>query len=296
MSWFKNATIYRLGAAAKSWTAAGLSEQLATRTFAPCGSLEMSSISWVPPVDGEGLAFAVANQNIILALCTERKVLPAQVINRITRERCAALATQQGFEPGRKQRREVKEQVVDDLLPQAFAGRAITRVWLDLRNGWLVVDSPSPARCDDAIKALIQCIDKLPVDSLVVKQSPASAMTQWLTALAYHDDDDLPASFSVDQDAELQAQGDGRATVRYIHHTLEHEGVGRHIAEGKQCTRLAMTWDDRISFVLTDTLTLKNIAPLDILKEDSSDDAFLMACELNGLLRDLVAALGGESK
>ena len=29
----------------------------------------------------------------------------------------------------------------------------------------------------------------------------------------------------------------------------------RHIQSGKQCTRLAMTWADRISFVLTENLT-----------------------------------------
>ena len=86
---------------------------------------------------------------------------------------------------------------------------------------------------------------------------------------------------------------------------LEPEDVRRHIAGGKQCTRLAMTWADRISFVLTESMAVKGIKPLDVLKESDAstandDERFetdftLMTGELNKLMIDLVAALGGES-
>ena len=78
----------------------------------------------------------------------------------------------------------------------------------------------------------------------------------------------------------------------------------RHIQAGKQCTRLAMTWNDKISFVLTDNLDVKRVAPLDILNEGrtaAADDAeqfdsdmMLMTRELALLLDSLVDALGGE--
>lgn len=124
-------------------------------------------------------------------------------------------------------------------------------------------------------------------------------MTEWLAT------DTAPASFTIDQDAELRATGEGRATVRYVQHTLEPADVSRHIAAGKRCTQLAMTWNDRISFVLTDGLTLKRVAALDVIKETSAgteqtaDEAFdgdflLMAGELARLLSDLLDALGGE--
>ena len=64
-----------------------------------------------------------------------------------------------------------------------------------------------------------------------------------------------------------------------------------------------MTWADRISFVLTETLALKRIAPLDVIKEGEGDggdaaerfdsDFAMMAGELARLLADLMAALGG---
>jgi recombination associated protein RdgC len=124
-------------------------------------------------------------------------------------------------------------------------------------------------------------------------------MTDWLVA------DEAPSGFTVDQDTELRATTEGKATVRYVRHTLEADDVRRHIAAGKQCTRLAMTWSDRVSFVLTESLTVKKVTALDVLKENSDgmtqndDERFdtdfaLMTGELSKLMGDLVQALGGE--
>src|SRR3569623_134434 len=117
--------------------------------------------------------------------------------------------------------------------------------------------------------------------------------------------DEAPAGYTVDQDTELRATGEGMATVRYVRHTLEAEVLRRLIAAGKQCTRLAMTWADRGSFVLTEALVGKRVTPLDVLKEGSEgmsmndDERFdtdfaLMSGELAKLLEHLVEALGGE--
>ena len=81
----------------------------------------------------------------------------------------------------------------------------------------------------------------------------------------------------------------------------------KHVEAGKQCTRLAMTWADRISFVLTDALDVKRVAPLDILTEKqdvtavNDDEIFdadmtLMTSELAKMISDLVEVLGGERK
>jgi recombination associated protein RdgC len=195
--------------------------------------------------------------------------------------------------------KEIKEQVADELLPRAFSIRRTTSVWIDPVNNWLVVDAASPAKADEVFKALLQAMDQLPLGTLRVERSPVAAMTDWLAA------DEAPSGFTVDQDTELRATGEGKATVRYVRHTLEADDVRRHIAAGKQCTRLALTWADRISFVLTEALTVKRVTPLDVLKENADtmtqndDERFdtdfaLMTGELGRLMADLVQALGGE--
>jgi recombination associated protein RdgC len=93
--------------------------------------------------------------------------------------------------------------------------------------------------------------------------------------------------------------------VRYVKHSLEGEEIRQHIEAGKVVTRLAMTWNDRISFVLDDNLQIKRLAFLDILKEqadgqaDNEDERFdidftLMSGEVAQLLDDLLGSLGGE--
>lgn len=295
--WFKNLQIYRLPA---PWaiTAAQLEADLAPHAFQPCSSLDMQAQGWVSPRENGELVYTL-NKQILLLLGTEKKLLPTTVINQVTKIKAAEIEEQQGFKPGRKQMKELKEDVTDELLPRAFSIWRQTWVWIDPVNGWLVVDASSPAKADEVLKLLIKSIEKLPMEALHVVQSPVAAMTEWLLA------DTAPHGFTVDQDTELRATGEGKATVRYVRHTLEAEDVQRHIASGKQCTRLAMTWADKISFVLTESLTIKRVAPLDVIKENADStaqndeerfdsDVMLMTGELNSMLGDLVAALGGE--
>lgn len=294
--WFKNLQMFRLSA---GWSigANELEDMLAKQAFAPCGGADMQSQGWVPVRDKGSLVHTV-NRQILLRFCTEKKLLPASVINQATKAKVEEAEEQQGYKPGKKQRKEIKEQVTDELLPRAFAVSSSTHVWIDPVHGWLVVDAASPTKTDDVFKWLLRSIPALPVASLRVVRAPGEAMTNWLEL------DEAPAGFTVDQDAELRSIGENRATVKYTHHTLEADDTRRHIKGGKRCTKLALTWNDRVSFVLTDALAIKRVAVLDVLKENGStsqdeserfdSDFLLMAGELNGLLNSLVDALGGE--
>ncbi|MFZ6649259.1 recombination-associated protein RdgC [Undibacterium sp. TJN25] len=294
--WFKNLQIFRLPA---PWNVdtAKLETQLASQSFSQCPSSEMQSQGWASPRDNEHLIHSVSHQ-MLLSLATEKKLLPSSVINQVTKAKAAELEEQQGFAPGRKQMKDLKERVTDELLPRAFSIRRNTLVWIDPVNGWLVVDSSSPSKADEVIKLLLKA-DKIPLESLRVKLSPQAAMTDWLAG------NEAPKGFTIDQDTELRAHTEDKATVRYVRHSLDADDVQRHIAAGKQCTKLAMTWDDKISFVLTDTLAIKRIKPLDILDEETDKrasgederfdaDFILMASEIAKMMDDLVYALGGE--
>lgn len=297
--WFKNLQIYRLPA---PWAVNPdeLEEQLAPQAFTACSSIEMQSQGWVSPRNN-GRLVHVVNRQLLLQLSTEKKLLPSSVINQVTKARAAELEEQQGFPPGRKQTKELKEQVTDELLPRAFSVVRTTSVWLDPVNGWLLVDAGSPAKAEEVLKLLFKAVPKFPLETLRTVMSPGAAMTDWLAS------DEAPYGFTVDQDTELRSTGEGKATVRYVRHTLEPEDVRRHIESGKQCTRLALTWADKVSFVLTENLSVKRIAPLDVLKEDTDitgkddnerfdGDFMLMTGELAKLLASLVEALGGQLK
>jgi len=296
--WFKNLQIYRLPAP-WAYTPEQLEAALASHSFVPASSNELLRQGWDTPRPNGGLVHVV-NQQMLILLGTEKKLLPNTVINQVAKARAAEMEEAQGFAPGKKAMKELKERVADELLPRAFSIRSNVWTWIDPVNGWLVVDAASPAKADEVIKLLLKAVDKLPLESLRVQRSPVGVMTEWLQA------DDAPAGFTVDMDTELRATGESKAAVRYVRHTLEADEVRRHIAAGKQCTRLAMTWDSKISFVLTESLAIKGIKPLDVIAEKESStkndderfdgDFMLMSGELAKLMADVVEALGGEAK
>jgi DNA recombination-dependent growth factor C len=296
--WFKNLQIYRLPA---PWamTADDLTSQLSRNTFTPASSNELLRQGWAAPrgAGPDAPLVHVVNGQWLLQLQSEKKLLPATVVNQVTKARAAEMEEAQGFAPGKKAMKELKERVADELLPRAFSVASTTNIWIDPVHGWLVVDAASPAKADEAIKLLLKAVDRMPLESLRVRRSPVGVMTEWLQT------DEAPAGFTVDMDAIMRATGESKAQVAYKRHTLEAAEVRRHIAAGKQCTRLAMTWESKISFVLDESLAIKSIRPLDVLKESESttrndDERFdgdfaLMTGELAKMLADVVEALGG---
>lgn len=293
--WFKNLQLYRLP---KNWAdnTAKLEEQLSTLTLQPCSACDLQSIGWVAPRDGGTLIHSV-NRQWLLALGIEQKLLPASVVKQFANDKAKEIEENEGRRVGRKEMRDLREAMTIELLPRAFVRRRTTFGWIDPVNGWLAIDAASPAKAEEFLEHLRKSVDQLPAKLLQVTQSPSSAMTGWVA------EGEAPSHFTLDQDLELRSAE--KATVRYVKHTLEGEEIRQHIADGKVVTRLAMTWGDRISFLLNENLQIKRLSFLDLLKEqadsqaENEDERFdidftLMTGEVAQLLNDLLEALGGE--
>lgn len=317
--WFRNLQIYRLRDCAISPDK--LEESLASLAFQPCGNMDMQSRGWLAPRgEGGALVHALKGQ-MLIALGVEQKLLPSAVINQYAQERAIEIEEQQGYKPGRKQLREIRERVAEELLPRAFSRRRKTYAWIDPVGGWLVIDAASPAKADELVEALLKCSADLTPALVRTQLSPVTAMTGWLASLSSNSLPEgereagslrevhfaeAPAGFSIDRDCELLAPGEEKSLVRYVRHPLEAGEIRDHIESGKQVTKLAMTWNDRISFVLSENMQVKRLAFLDLLKEESeqqaesADEQFdadfaIMSGELARFLPDLVEALGGEA-
>ena len=297
--WFTNLQIYRLPV---NWglTAGALQDKLAARPFMPCGSQDMASCGWSSPTKDDRFVLAVGG-HFLVSLMVEQKLLPASVVNQVAADKAEDIEAQQGFKPSRKQMKEIKEAVLQELLPRAFTQRRRLSAWIDPAGGWLVVDAVSAGRAQELLDALRDSLDELPVKMVKTQLSPVSVMTDWLTA------NQAAGNFTIDLDCELRAVTDEHAAVRYVHHTLDGKDVQDHLAAGKLPTRLALTFDDRISIILTEKMEIKRVAFLDIIKEeaerqgDATDmqveaDFALMSGELARLIPALVNVLGGEMK
>jgi recombination associated protein RdgC len=295
--WFRNLVVYRLP---QDWAvkAEELERKLAHQPLRPCGGLEMESSGWTCPRD-EGVFLHQQNRQWLCALGGEQKLLPASIIRQQAQARAEEIARRQGFPVGRKQMRDIRDQVTDELLPRALSRRRITRGWIDAANGWLAVDAAAETKAEQFIAALRRAEDGMPAARLQTQRSPASAMAEWVTRA------EAPGAFSLDEDLELCSPNGSKASVRYARHSLEGKDIREHIAGGKTVVRLGLTWNDKVSFVLTEHLQVKRLAFLDLLRRESDAeiqdeseqfeiDFALMTGELSRVLADLVKALGAE--
>jgi recombination associated protein RdgC len=291
---FKNVIVYRIG---PGWSAsvAQMEDGLEGARFVACGASQEKSMGWVEPRgEAHGPLVESVGGQLILQLMIETRTLPASVVNRKTRERVARIEASTGRKPGKKETREIKDDIRLELLPMAFTKESSVWVWIDPDERLLVIDAGSQARADEVVTLLVKSLAGLAVTLLNTSVSPTVAMSEWLIT------QEPPPGFSVDRECELKAADESRAVVRYARHPLDTDEVRQYVESGKLPTRLALTWDSRVSFVLTEGLQLKKLAFQDVVfegagKDDGFDaDAAIATGELRKLLPDLLAALGGE--
>ena len=297
---FKNMMVYRL-LSAWSTTQAQLEEALDGARFVECGASQEKSVGWTEPRgQAHGPLVEIVGGQWLLKLTLEMKSVPASVVKRKVQEQLQQIEASTGRKPGKKEARDIRDDARLALLPMAFTKQSSVWVWIDPQAGRLVLDTGSQSKADEVMTALIKAVDGLAVQLINTQLSPAMAMAHWLGT------HEAPPDFSVDRECELKAADESKAVVRYTRHALDTDEVAQHIALGKMPTRLAMTWNERVSFVLTEALQLKKVTFLDTVFEnaakaagDGKDDNFdadvaIATGELVQLIPDLLEALGGE--
>lgn len=297
--WFKNLTVYRLPAD-WNWSAASLEEALARRPLQPCSSFEMRSMGWVPPATTDRLLHTLGEHHL-LALGVNQKLLPASIVRQEAEQRARIQAATQGFPMGRRQMRTLKMQVLEELRARALSRRRLTRAWIDPRGGWLVVDSASDRRAEELIETLRDTLGSLAVQKVDTQRSPSVCMATWLMQSG------AVGAFSIEQDLELQSGEPAKSIVRYRRHPLDGKEVRAYVAGGKRPTQLGLTWNGRISFVLTEKLQIKRIEFLEVAQERGDEeeidpaeqfdlDFAVMAGELAKLIVELIRELDGKAE
>lgn len=293
---FQKFTLYRL---ASQLPAGGqLEEYLSRSEFAPTASTQARSFGWIPPRVERGVFIENVGGQLIAKLLIETRAVPSDAVQRRIDEQVALIEEQTGRKPGRKERRELKEDAVIALLPQAFPKRVAVPVWFDVANGMLVIGSTSTSQLDDVITALVRSIPDFAFQWISTQLSPAFKMMTWLNGGADPED-----GFEVGRDCQLKASDESKAVVRYKHQDLDRDDVREHIAQGKMPTSLALTFDNRVSFVFDDAMRFKSVEILDVVLDQSVagtplDDLFdgdvaIETGELTPLIAAMLNCLGG---
>ncbi|MBK6616146.1 recombination-associated protein RdgC [Ottowia sp.] len=292
---FKSLTIYKVD---PSWNISldRAEEQAGKARFVECGPTQRMSMGWSEPRGEEHgrLVESVGGQWIMK--CTiDKKILPASVIKKKLAERVKKIEADTGRKPHKKELKDLKEEVILDLLPKAFSKQESVAVWIDPKKKLVVLDVGSQSKGDDIGSLLAATFEGFGLTLIQTQTSAATSMAEWLRERV------CPTGFSIDRDCELKTTDEAKSAVKYSHHGLDIEEVREHLKSGKVPTCLAMTWDDRVSFVLTDAMAIKKLAFLEVVFEKAKGDedpfdanAAIATGELSKLIPDLIEALGGE--
>lgn len=294
--------LYRLSpewpASAAQWEAA-----IENEPFAECSATQQKSTGWVPPRgDEHGALVETVDGQWIARFAIETKAVPGDAVRRKVEEAVQHIEKTTGRKPGKKELRDLRDDALISLLPQAFPRRSTVTVWIEPTQRWLVMDVGAQGKADEVITSLVRVAGKgFGVGLLQTATSPQAAMAAWL---ADAEGDALPHAFNIERECELKGSGDEPAVVKFTRHPLQTDEVRQHIAEGKLPTKLALGWAGRVGFMLTQALQLKKIAFQEGVFEEGAkskdDDRFdadvaLSTGELSGLITDLIDALGGEA-
>lgn len=297
---FNNAFIYKI-LNLPEHGAIAFDVSMQPQAFVPCGATQPKSMGWVPPRgETSGLLMESVAGQLICKLAIETKSVPKSEIDKHVAAQVDAIEQATGRKPGKKERRDLKDEAMLALLPNAFAKRKDVPVWIDPKACTLLVAAGSQSAADDVITAIVRDMG-LMVSLINTLHSPQSTMTQWLLS----DHIDMPGAFCIERACVLKSNGEDAATVKFSQHNLDNPEVRQHVTEGKLPTQLAMSWDGKVSFVLTEHLQLKKIQLLDGVIDasgtDKNEDRFdsdvaLTTGLLAPMLAELIDALGGEMK
>lgn len=275
---------------------------LESKRFHACASTEMFSCGWASPLGRRGSELVhAADGRIMVCLRREDKLLPATVIRQMVEEKVDAIEQAEGRKVRRKERDRLRDEVTHDLLPRALARSAYTFAYIAARDGWLVVNNASVKKADELVSLLRESLGTLPLRPLETKISPAAVMTRWLQGT------DLPADFALSDECELRDIADQAALIRCKRQDLGADDVQALLNGGRQTIKLAIAWEDRLSCVLSEDLSMRRLRFEDVVQEefgqiDRDDEAAcfdaefaMMALELARFITRLIEAFGGEA-
>lgn len=300
----KNLFIYRLSRDVTIMSdEAAFASQLQAFVFSPCGSHDMARTGWVSPLGAlYDQLFHLAGAQILLVIRREEKVIPATVIKEALAEKVMKLETDQGRRLKKTEKDSLRDEVLHSLLPRAFTRNSLTKIWIDGTKGLVIVDSASSKRAEDALALLRKTLGSLPVVPLTMESPIELTMTEWVRS------GDMPAGFTMRDEAELKAILEGGGVARVTKQDLVSDEVSTHIQAGKVVTRLALDWQERVGFTLDDCMVIKKVKFTDSLLDQNDDidredaaqrfdaDFILFTGELSQLITSLTTALGGEAK
>lgn len=295
---FKNLFIFAF-TRAFTHTQEQLEQLLSENVFTPCGSTEMAHFGFVNALGKHSNSLVhQGNGNFLICARKEEKILPGPVIKDMLEDKIQTLEIEEGRGATKKEREQFKEDIIFELLPRAFSRITDTHAYISPKDNIIVINSSSRSKAEDLLALLRKSLGTLPVTSLQPETQADETMTNWLV------ERNLGDKFQLGMEAEFFGIGAECAIAKVKNQDLDSEEVKAHLDADKYVTKIALEWDESLSFVLHDDLSIKRLKFYDVIQEQNDDidsddvlakldaDFVLMVGELNRFIHELLYEFG----
>jgi len=293
---FKNIQFYKIEDFTLNFNS--LNEALGSRLARKPGQQELSCAGWDKPLgrNGQDMVLRTENDDLFFCMRRDERLLPASVVKEMVEDKAAEITATSGRPVGRKELRDIKDQVIVELLPRAFIKATHTMAYISGDRQWLVVDASSSKKAEDLIELARKTLGSFNVVIPSTEERPNSKMTRWMIG------DDPGKGFFVEDECELHPSEKG-SVISCRKTDLGKDEVQAHIRSGYHAEKLGMRREENLSFVLTSDLSLKKLKfDTELVNDDDFDDHesalqaefFVMATELNALIPDLLEVIDQE--
>lgn len=257
---FNNAKIYAL-TQPLSLTSEMLEKALGEFEFRHCGAQDLATMGFARCIGG--LFAHVAQGMFTIRIQKEEKLLPSSVINAKLEEAVERVEMETGAPVGKKAKSDLKQEIVDKLLPQAFTDRKSTYGTIIPESNLVIVHASSDSQAEVWLAMVRKALGSLPVVPLA-RRSIQSELTHWVT-------DTTPDTINLLEEAELKATDDTGGLVRVKNQALDTDEVINHLDAGKLVQKVAFEYDEAFSAVLCEDGSIKRIKLADRVLEESDD-------------------------
>lgn len=261
--WFKNLKLYSLTDVIQLEEQT-LQTQLEEFSFRPCGNQDLATMGWAAPIQQSNQLLHSANGNIWLCLKKQERLLPSTVVAAELAAKVEKIEAETGSPVPKKTQQDMKQEIIHQLLPQAFTKDSFTHGFVSVENNLVVVDAGSDGKAEAFLAMLRKAIGSLPVVPMA-RQSIEADMTLWLKQ------GPVPEGFALLEEAELKHPDEDGGTVRCKNQDLTADEISHHLEAGKLVQKLAIEWDETLTAIIQEDLTIKRLKFSDVLKEQNED-------------------------
>ncbi len=273
--WFKNLKIYQF---TQNFELSDqqLNEKLSTAKFSACSKHQLSSYGWISPLHKvsrqstnitEPMLVHASSDFVLFCSQEEQKLLPASVINDLLQEKVSEIEAKEAYKVGKKQKDQLKEELVIDLLPRAFSRYYQNFAYIDRINNLFIVNASSSNKAEQLTEFMRKTIGTLALIPITPSHPIEQQLTSWLAS------NDIPPELALGENCELKDPSEDGGIVRCSKHDLISDEIKAHIEAGKLVTKIALIWQDKIEFTLHDDMAIKRIRLTDTLMDKIDDNA-----------------------